>query len=226
MRHQDGQNFVHSTRRYLGSGNNSKFSHVVLPLAGPSSRFTFPATSGRAGKSHRLSNPPNFQPGSGSASQYVLATAPGFGGYHLAFEESDNAPKEAEPVLIDQVRITREGNDAIIDCAESTIAATRLTVGPDIATMTDREIIDVFNGILHAQERLLAAWDKTVTEEPLGRNKSTITKIAVNGCRAATCCAASSTTARRTGKSSSISTTRSYRSESSAGCSACTPDGA
>jgi len=31
MRHQQGQNFVHSTRRYFGSGNNSKFSHVVLP---------------------------------------------------------------------------------------------------------------------------------------------------------------------------------------------------
>jgi hypothetical protein len=73
--------------------------------------------------------------------------------------------------LIDQVRITREGNDAIIDYADSDIAGTRLTVGPDIATMTDREIIDVFNGILAAQERLLAAWDKTVTEEPPGEKQ-------------------------------------------------------
>ena len=37
--------------------------------------------------------------------------------------------------------------------------------------MTDREIIDVFNGILAAQERLLAAWDKTVTEEPPGERQ-------------------------------------------------------
>ena len=37
--------------------------------------------------------------------------------------------------------------------------------------MTDREIIDVFNGILAAQERLLAAWDKTVTEEPPGEKQ-------------------------------------------------------
>jgi len=74
-------------------------------------------------------------------------------------------------VLIDQVRITREGNDAIIDYADAGIAGTRLTIGPDIATMTDRDIIDVFNGILAAQERLLAAWDKTVTEEPPGEKQ-------------------------------------------------------
>ena len=73
--------------------------------------------------------------------------------------------------IIDQVRITREGNDAIIDYADSGIAGTRFTIGPDIATMTDREIIDVFNGILAAQERLLAAWDKTVTEEPPGEKQ-------------------------------------------------------
>jgi hypothetical protein len=95
---------------------------------------------------------------------------------------------------IDQLRITREGNDAVIDYADAGIAGTRVTIGPDIATMTDREIIDVFNGILAAQKRLLAAWDKAVTEEPPGKSKSTITKIAISGSRAATCSAASSTT--------------------------------
>jgi hypothetical protein len=73
--------------------------------------------------------------------------------------------------IIDQVRITREGNDAIIDYADAGISGTRLTIGPDIATMTDREIVDVFNGILAAQERLLAAWNKTVTEEPPGEKQ-------------------------------------------------------
>src|SRR5271157_253690 len=42
---------------------------------------------------------------------------------------------------------------------------------PHPVTMTDREIIYVFNGILDAQERLLAAWDKTVTEEPPGEKQ-------------------------------------------------------
>jgi hypothetical protein len=74
-------------------------------------------------------------------------------------------------VLIDQVRITREGNDATIDYADAGISGTHLTIGPDITTMTDREIIDVFNGILAAQERILAAWDKTVIEEPPGEKQ-------------------------------------------------------
>jgi hypothetical protein len=42
--------------------------------------------------------------------------------------------------------------------------------------MTDREIIDVFNGILAAQERLLAAWDKTVTEEPPGEKTNRLSR--------------------------------------------------
>ena len=79
--------------------------------------------------------------------------------------------KKPTRAIIDQVRITRDGNDAIIDYADAGISGTRLTIGPDIATMTDRDIIDVFNGILAAQERLLAAWDKTVTEEPPGEKQ-------------------------------------------------------
>ena len=79
--------------------------------------------------------------------------------------------KKPTRAIIDQVRITREGNDAIIDYADAGIAGTRLTIAPDIATLTDREIIDVFNGILAAQEQLLAAWDKTVTEEPPGEKQ-------------------------------------------------------
>jgi hypothetical protein len=79
--------------------------------------------------------------------------------------------KKPTRAIVDQVQITREGNDAIIDYADAGIAGTRLTIGPDIATMTDRDIIDVFNGILAAQERLLAAWDKTVTEEPPGEKQ-------------------------------------------------------
>jgi hypothetical protein len=73
--------------------------------------------------------------------------------------------------MIDQVRITREGNDAIIDYADPGISGTRLTIGPQIVTMTDRDIVDVFNGILIAQERLLADWNKTVVEEPLGEKQ-------------------------------------------------------
>ena len=106
-------------------------------------------------------------------SRRFLASCPAarFRGYIRGGEELANALEEADPRLIDQVRITREGNDAIIDYADSGIAGTRLTIGPDLATMTDRDLIDLFNGILAAQERLLAACDKTVTEEPPGEKQ-------------------------------------------------------
>jgi hypothetical protein len=106
-------------------------------------------------------------------SRRFLASCPAarFRGYIRGGEETANALEEADPRLIDQVRITREGNDAIIDYADSGIAGTRLTIGPDLATMTDRDIIDLFNGILAAQERILAACDKTVTEEPPGEKQ-------------------------------------------------------
>src|SRR5271163_611288 len=61
--------------------------------------------------------------------------------------------KKPTRAIIDQVPITREGNDAIIDYADAGIAGTRLTIGPDIATMTDLDIIE------------------TVTEEPPGEKQ-------------------------------------------------------
>lgn len=62
-----------------------------------------------------------------------------------------------------------DGNDAIIEHADPTIPETRLTIGPQMKTMTDRDIVDVFNGVMAAQQRLLEDWDRTVTEIPPGK---------------------------------------------------------
>ena len=66
--------------------------------------------------------------------------------------------KKLVRALIDQIRIMRDGNDAIIEYADSEISHTRLTIGPQINTMTDSDIVDVFNGILDAQKKLLRGW--------------------------------------------------------------------
>jgi len=81
--------------------------------------------------------------------------------------------RKKKPVraLIDQVRITRDGNDAIIEYADPEISVTRLTIGPQIKTMTDRDIVDVFNGIMDAQEKLLPGWNKTVVEVQPGKQQ-------------------------------------------------------
>jgi hypothetical protein len=79
--------------------------------------------------------------------------------------------KKPTRVFIDQVRITREGNDAIVDHADAGISGAHLTIGPEIAAVTDADIVDLYNDILESQERLLAAWDKTVIEEPPGEKQ-------------------------------------------------------
>ena len=51
-------------------------------------------------------------------------------------------PRIASP---DEVRITREGETAIIEFADSTIATIHLTMGPKIHGMTNAEILTLFN---------------------------------------------------------------------------------
>jgi len=60
------------------------------------------------------------------------------------------------PAVMDQVRITRDGNDAVIEYADPMISDTRLTIGSQIKGMMDKDIIDVFNGVMVAQ-RLMPA---------------------------------------------------------------------
>ena len=79
--------------------------------------------------------------------------------------------KKPTRVSVEQVRIAREGNDAVVDHADAGISGAHLAIGPEIATMTDAEIVDLYNGILESQHRLLAEWDKTVIEEPLGEKQ-------------------------------------------------------
>ena len=79
--------------------------------------------------------------------------------------------KKSTRVFIEQVRMAREGNGAIVDHADAGISGAHLAIGPEIATMTDAEIVDLYNGILESQHQLLKEWDKTVIEEPLGEKQ-------------------------------------------------------
>jgi hypothetical protein len=77
-------------------------------------------------------------------------------------------PKKPTHLLIDQVRIAREGNDAIIDHADANLSGARIT---GIATMTDAEIVEMYNQILDSQWALLQEWGKAVVEEPPGEKQ-------------------------------------------------------
>ena len=56
--------------------------------------------------------------------------------------------KKPTRVSIEQVRITREGYEVTVDHAEAGISGAHLTIGPEIAAMTDADIVDLYNGIL------------------------------------------------------------------------------
>ena len=75
-------------------------------------------------------------------------------------------PTYASP---DQVRITRQGGTAIIEYADPTISGVNLTIGDDIEMMTDRDILDLHNDIIAAQEQSLRNWDNTVIEIAPGK---------------------------------------------------------
>src|SRR5208337_4312905 len=51
------------------------------------------------------------------------------------------------------------------------LSGARIVVGHRIASMSDADIVEMYNEILDAQWRLLQQWDKTVIEEPLGEKQ-------------------------------------------------------
>jgi hypothetical protein len=54
---------------------------------------------------------------------------------------------------LDQVRISRDGEEAIIKFRNPTIATTHLRVGPEVHQMTDEDILLLFNRTIAAQLR-------------------------------------------------------------------------
>lgn len=70
---------------------------------------------------------------------------------------------------IDQVHISRDGEVAIIEFADPAYGTVNLTLGPEINTLTDHEILDVYNDIVAAQEASIADPANRPIEIPKGR---------------------------------------------------------
>ena len=77
--------------------------------------------------------------------------------------------KRPHVATADEVRITREGNAAIIEYANPGIATTHYELGPSVAWMTDQQILDSFNATLRARDRAAAAYVHIAVEIPPGR---------------------------------------------------------
>ena len=76
--------------------------------------------------------------------------------------------KRPRPGSLDQVRITREGETAVIEYADPSVRVVNLQVGPSLAEMTDAEVLELFNDMLEAQAEIAAGVDPTLTEIPPG----------------------------------------------------------
>ena len=76
--------------------------------------------------------------------------------------------KKPRPASPDQVRITREGETAVIEHADDSVRVVNLQVGPALAGMTDVEVLELFNDMLEEQAVIAAGVDPTLTEIPPG----------------------------------------------------------
>ncbi|MCY4283976.1 MAG: hypothetical protein OXC65_01395 [Thiotrichales bacterium] len=56
-------------------------------------------------------------------------------------------PRRPRPASPDEVRITREGDTAVIEYADASIRGVHLRLGLALAAMTDAEVLERFNTI-------------------------------------------------------------------------------
>ncbi len=79
-------------------------------------------------------------------------------------------PKRPHVASAEQVRIRRDGDAAIIEYADASVATTHFTVGAArLASMTDEEVLALWNSGLAAQEAHRRSLHYTATEIPVGK---------------------------------------------------------
>ncbi len=69
---------------------------------------------------------------------------------------------------LDEVRIKREGEHAVIEYNDSTISTVHLKIGEKIRDMTEQQILDLHNEVLRAQQKLAAEHVYFAAEIPEG----------------------------------------------------------
>lgn len=78
--------------------------------------------------------------------------------------------KRRPPVAsLDDVTIRREGDDAIIDFRDSTIATTHFRLGPSVHRLTDQQILNRFNKVVAAEQKAANSRRHVAIEIPPGR---------------------------------------------------------
>ncbi len=69
---------------------------------------------------------------------------------------------------LDEVQITRLGEEAVIDYRDPGIGGVNLLLGPEVQSMTDQDILDRLNQVLRVQEQLAQEYEHIAVEIPPG----------------------------------------------------------
>lgn len=69
----------------------------------------------------------------------------------------------------DQVRVSRDGEVAVIEYLEPQGPQVHLTIGPRIADMSDDDILEAHNAVIRAQQELADSYVHVAEEVPPGR---------------------------------------------------------
>jgi hypothetical protein len=78
-------------------------------------------------------------------------------------------PKKPILATIHAVKISRQGEYAIIDYKNPAISSVTLKIGPQLSEMTDQDILDVHNSIIVARDEFAAQYRHVAVEIPPGK---------------------------------------------------------
>src|SRR5450755_2166544 len=84
------------------------------------------------------------------------------------FRLPSTTPKVRYIATLDEVTVTRDGDSARIKYKEAGISVTDLEIDPEIAQMSDSEIVEVHNERLRNDAKQAAQYKHVVFEIPLG----------------------------------------------------------
>ncbi|MDX2170266.1 MAG: hypothetical protein SF182_24555 [Deltaproteobacteria bacterium] len=77
--------------------------------------------------------------------------------------------RRPEVASLDAVHIRRDGDDAVIEYTDPSIATTYFRVGPALDRMSDQDVLDAFNAVLEAEAAEDEPYEHVAVEIPPGR---------------------------------------------------------
>ena len=70
---------------------------------------------------------------------------------------------------LDEVSISRCGENALIEFADESVMSTQVRIGPSIRRLTDQQILDQFNEMIASEEQAAAQYVHVAVEIPPGQ---------------------------------------------------------